>query len=40
MVESNLKFEVVYDDTLYKPLLYLFSTVQFSMYSGVSCNKS
>jgi hypothetical protein len=40
MVQSNLAFEVVYDDALYKPLLYWFSNVPFSMYFGVSYSKS
>jgi hypothetical protein len=39
MVQSNLAFEVVYDDVLYKPLDHLLSTVPFSTHFGVSYNK-
>jgi hypothetical protein len=40
MVRSKLAFEVVYDDVLYKPLDQFLSTVPFSTYFSVPCNKS
>jgi hypothetical protein len=40
MVQTNLSFEVVYDDVQYKQLICLLSTAPFNMYLGVPCNKS
>jgi hypothetical protein len=36
MVETNLEFEVVYDDAISMPLVYLFSIVSFHVYFDVS----
>jgi hypothetical protein len=37
MVETNLAFEVVYDDAISMPLVYLLSIVSFHVYFDVSC---
>jgi hypothetical protein len=39
MVQTNLAFVVVYDDTIYVPLVYLLSVVSFHVHFDVSCNK-
>jgi hypothetical protein len=39
MVQTNLEFEVVYDDAMSIPLVYLLSTISFHVYFDVSCNK-
>jgi hypothetical protein len=39
MVQTNLAFDVIYDDAISMPLVYLLSTISFHAYFDVSCNK-
>ena len=40
MVQTNLAFEVVYDDAISMPLVYLLPVVSFDVHFDVSYNKS
>jgi hypothetical protein len=39
MVQTNLEFEVVYDDAVSMPLVYLLSIISFHVHFDVSYNK-
>jgi hypothetical protein len=39
MVQTNLAFDVIYDDAISMPLVYLLSTISFHVYFDVSWNK-
>jgi hypothetical protein len=39
MVQTNLAFDVIYDDAISMTLVYLLSTISFHVYFDVSCNK-
>jgi hypothetical protein len=39
MVQTNLAFEVVYDDAISMTLVYLLSTISFHAYFDVAYNK-
>jgi hypothetical protein len=39
MVQTNLAFEVVYDDVIAMPLVYLLSIVSFHVQLDVSCKE-